>query len=428
MQNLRFSKKRYIHTLIPWVTQKNNEFLKIKHANNCFLYTEDNRKIIDFTSGLMVVNLGHNNKYIINGIKKHLKTGISYTNSKFTTNYRDELSDKLINITKFKNGKVFYTNAGADANETAIFIANEYHYNKGFINKNKILSFEKSFHGGSTLISSLLSGDPRSDSKRKFYSLPISPIMENPSLDDNGINSLNQIENLFRYNDDISSIIIEGSSGSAGCFLYPRNYLNLLYQLCKKYNILMICDEVMSGCGRTGHFYAYMNSSIKPDIITSAKGLTCGYTQLGAVIINEEISEMYNDKPFKNGLTYFAHPLSCVVANKCIDLYLENNEEIIKNAYLKGIFMNKLGQEIAENKFVNEYRSNGLLGCIELNIKNKKVLSKINNDLLEKNIFCFMRENYIFTAPPLTISLNLIEQTMEKINNVINDNYMHYRY
>ena len=137
---------------------------------------------------------------------------------------------------------------------------------------------------------------------------------------------------------------------------------------------------------------------------------------------------MYNDKPFKNGLTYFAHPLSCVVANKCIDLYLENNEEIIKNAYLKGIFMNKLGQEIAENVNVNEYRTNGLLGCIGLNIKCKKVLNKINNELLEKNIFCFMRENYIFTDPPLTISLNLIEQTMEKINKVINDNYMHYRY
>jgi len=190
----------------------------------------------------------------------------------------------------------------------------------------------------------------------------------------------------------------------------------------------MICDEVMSGCGRTGHFYAYMDSNIKPDIITSAKGLTCGYSQLGAVIINENISEMYNDKPFKNGLTYFAHPLSCVVANKCIDLYLENNQEIIKNAYLKGIFMNKLGQEIAENDIVNEYRSNGLLGCIELNIKSKNVLNKINNELLEENIFCFMRENYIFTAPPLTISLNLIQETMDKINKIITNNYIYYRY
>ena len=185
----------------------------------------------------------------------------------------------------------------------------------------------------------------------------------------------------------------------------------------------------MSGWGRTGHIFAYMKHKIQPDIITSAKGLTCGYSPLGAVIIKKKIANIYNDIPFKNGLTYFAHPLSCTAANRCIDLYLQDDQEIIKNTALKGTYLHKLGKEIENyNDIVSEYRNNGLLGCIELNITNKEVLQKINNEIWENNIFCFMKDNYIFTAPPLTISLNLIQQTMDKLNSIMTNNYMYFRF
>ena len=158
--------KKGLHTLVPWVSQNNLKIRKIKNANDCFLFTDDNKKIIDFTSGLMVVNLGHNNKYIIDGMKKHLNSGISFINSQFVTNQREQLSEQIINCTNYNGGKVFYTNGGADANETAIFLANDYHYHNGSKNKKKVLSFEKSFHGGSSIAASLLSGDIRCENKK----------------------------------------------------------------------------------------------------------------------------------------------------------------------------------------------------------------------------------------------------------------------
>ena len=417
--------KKGLHTLIPSIFQNNANPIKITKGNDCILLTDDHKEIIDFTSSSMVVNLGHNNKYIFDGFQEHLNTGIGYVSSEMITEHQELLSERLINITKNTGGKVFYTNTGADANKNAIFLANEYQYNNGFKNKSRSLSFKNSFHEGSDITVSFSNAEP----ENRYDSLPIESIMENPCLYDNGFNSLKQIRELFRENDDIASIIIEGSSSIGGCILYPSNYLNTLQILCKQNNVLIICDEIVSGWGRTGHIFAYMKNNIKPDIITSSNGLTNGYSQLGTVIINKNIADMYNDRPFLNGLIYSGHPLYCSIANRCLDLYLEDNEEIIKYAYLKGTYLNKLGDEIKNyNDIVSDYRNNGLLGCIELNIKNKEILSKINNELLEKNIFCFMRENYIFTAPPLTISLNLMDISMAKINDVMQNNYMHFRY
>ena len=409
--------KKYLNTLVPWITQNNIIQHKIISADGCHIFTHD-KKIVDFTSGLMVVNLGHNNKYIMDGIHKHLDTGISYVSSQFATDQREKLSERLIDITQYDKGKVFYTLGGADANETAIFIVHEYHKNFGS-KKKTILSFKKSFHGGSTIASSLLSGDSRVDNKKKTYSLNLESIMENPSMHDGGIASLLQIKQLLK-NDDIAAIIIEGSSGTAGVILYPDKYLEALEDICRQNNVLIICDEVMSGWGRTGEVFAYMKHKIKPDIITSAKGLTSGYAPLGVVIVKNNIVEIYNNKPFLHGLTYFAHPLSCTIANRCLDLYLENNREIIKNADLKGIYLNKLGNKLCDSTdIVYEYRNNGLLGCIELKIKNENILKQISDDLLKNNIYCFRRNNYIYTAPPLTISLQLLKDTIDKIQTIL---------
>ena len=300
-----------IKTLIPWIKQTNLNQIKILRAKDCYIYSKKNR-YIDFTSGAMAVNLGHGNKYILDGFKEHADTGISYVPSYFSNYQRDKLSSRITNILPSYN-KVLFTNAGADANEAAIFMSKEYFRIKNGTIKHRVLSFEKSFHGGSTIASSLISGDNRRNNK-KYYNMSLEPILQNPSLDDNGNNSLIQIENIFKdsyYN--ISSIIVEGSSGSAGCILYPENYLNRLHKICKAYNILLICDEVMSGWGRTGTLFAHQKHNITPDIITTAKGITSGYSQLGAVITNYEVSDIFNETPLMYGLTYSGHNLPCTI-------------------------------------------------------------------------------------------------------------------
>jgi taurine---2-oxoglutarate transaminase len=399
-------------TLIPWTKQANLVQSKIVKANGPYIYTST-QKIVDFTSGAMVVNLGHNNKYILDSIKEHTKSGISYIPSNMATYQRDKLSDRLLSISKMNVGKVLYGNAGADVNEMACFLSKEY-YSYQDKPKNKILTFSHSFHGGSTVGASLLSGDARRVEKEKYYSLPMEPIMENPLMSDSGESSLQQISDLLT--EDVSAVLIEGSSGSAGCILYPDGYLKKLETMCREKDILVICDEVMSGFGRTGEFFAHFKQDIQPDIITCAKGITSGYSQLGAVIINKKVSDVFEYNPVMCGLTYSGHILGSTIANSCLDLYLKNDMAIIKNH--KGNVLSLEGERI-KNKYdwIKDYRNNGMLGCFEFSLNEDK-LGELSENLMLEGIYCMRIRQNIFTAPPLITDDSIIVDTMQRMDRV----------
>ena len=412
---MKFSSK-LLKTLIPWNKQLNVSQPIITHAKGSFLYS-GKKKIVDFTSGLMVVNLGHDNMYIKQGFLDYLDKGLAYVSpSSFSTYQRDKLSDRLCDIVDFKDGKVFYTNAGADANETAMFIANNY------TGKQKSISLKKSFHGGSSIVSCLISGDSRRFKKQEYYDLPLEPIIPNPDLSDNGAASINKLTEIVKNDTNIASLLIEGSSGSAHCVPYPNGYLKKVQNICNDNNIVMICDEVMSGWGRTGSIFAFQKDDVVPDIITTAKGLTSGYSPLGAVIINNKVSDIYKNNPLLTGLTYSGHPLSCSIANRCLDLYLESDMKLVKNVGARAKLINTLSQRIAHDcNIVNEYRYNGLLGCIELCRDDPTLLQDINKEFYDNEIYCYMREDRIFISPPLEIEYETINLTMNKIYNILGE-------
>ncbi len=420
--NIRINKN--ISTLVPWSKQKDLNPIKITGGNDSYLFS-DKRKIVDFTSGLMVVNLGHNNKYIQEGFHKHIKTGIGYTSPFFGLEEREKLSDRLINITGLNDGKVFYTNGGADANEVAIFLALEYHKGIGRTEQYRTLSFNKSFHGGSSIVSSLISGDERKNGKLNHFnefSNKLESIIPNPYLSDDGKITLNFIENEFKKG-NVASVLFEGSSGTAGIVIYPKYFLQKVKNLCERYGVLFICDEVMSGWGRTGKLFGYQHHNIIPDIITTAKAITNGYVQLGSVMISNKISSYFDENLVLTGLTYFGHPLACTIANKCLDLYLENDMEIMNSSLEKGKNLTLLGKDIENNvSIVQDYRNNGLLGCFELNIKDEGKLLKIYKKILENNIFVFRRNNLFFTAPPLIIDNDLLSSSMNKLGDIFKNN------
>jgi len=411
-------------TLRPWFNTKTATTLdfSIKRANGCYVYDKNDNPIMDFTSGLMVTNLGHNNKLINMRLKNEIDKGLLYFPPSVLTEERENLSENLINISPYTNGKVFYTNGGADANEAAVYFAQR-HF-KDNPQKNRILRFDKSFHGGSTYISSYLGGDSRRNEKQGHFKFNLNTdiMLPNPSLRDDGNSSMEKIERIINnQHKSIAAIMIEGSSGTAGCYVYPKGYYENLEKLAKDNNILVIVDEVMSGFGRTGKMFAYEHYNGNPDIITVAKGLTNGCVPMGAAIISSKLCKDYEEIPINNGLTYAGHPLACAAANICLDLYNEKLlEQVRKNGETISSYLNYMAFNYP--KLIKDYRGIGQLYCVEFYDDN---VSYVQKALLDNGVYTFFRENNLYIAPPLIISDTELVQTMEKMDEVCLFAYSH---
>lgn len=206
-----------------------------------------------------------------------------------------------------------------------------------------------------------------------------------------------------------------------------------LKAICDQYGILWIDDEVMSGFGRTGKMFAIEHHGIEPDIMCMAKGLTCGYIPLGGIMVKEEIAKHFDDKPLPLGLTYSAHAVACAAALACLEIYEEEN--LIDNAAKMGVYMEGRVEELKKkHPSIGDYRNTGLLGCIEL-VKNREtrermapwnaspgemeVMNKVATKISELGMFTFVRWNWIFTAPPLCVTKDQIDEGLNIISKAI---------
>jgi taurine--2-oxoglutarate transaminase len=240
------------------------------------------------------------------------------------------------------------------------------------------------------------------------------------------------VEEIIKFEDPnmIAAIIIEGVTGSNGIFIPPVEYYKGIRALCDKYNILFIDDEVMSGFGRTGEWFALNNFGVIPDIMNIAKGINSGYVPMGAVCLSDKVSEAIYDKYLSCGLTYSGHPLACAAAVATINAY--RDEKIIENAKKQGAVLNKLINEMKDkHKSVGDVRNLGLFGCIEL-VKNREtkepivpwnssgeVMEKINASLLEDGVYMDIRWNYIFVVPPLIIKEEEMREAFKAIDKAL---------
>jgi len=419
------SKTLFYHTLKPWFNTKTRHFLDlgIKSASGCHYILENNKKVIDFTSGLMVTNLGHNNKYVNQKMKDFIDNGLLYAPPAILIEEREKLSNRLLDISPIKKGKVFYTNGGADANESAVYFAKSYSNNLQNITKNRILRYENSFHGGSSYIASYLGGDNRRNDKLGHFDLDLSldNILPNPKMSDKGEESLNVIKQIFeKEHKSISGILIEGSSGTGGIYTYPEGYLNSVMKLAKEHEILIIADEVMSGFGRTGKMFGLDHCDYEPDMITMAKGITNGSVPMGGVILSEKLSKQFENSSVNNGLTYSGHPLACVASNACLDEYLKNDMEVIRNCDKVGKILLKRLREI-KFKYPNlivDVRGIGLLCCIEFK---EGLVNDFVKELSKKDIYTFSKDNNLFIAPPLIIDEKILLETLDNIEDILDN-------
>ena len=421
------------YTLFSWSKQKGIAPIAVKHAAGVYLYDYDGRRYIDFSSGLMNVNIGHGNQRITRAVVKQMQE-VAYVTPNCVTKARGELGKKLAEICPGTLNKAFFTLCGATSIENALKLARLY------TGRHKILSRYQSYHGASYGAMSA-GGDPRrqpmdAQQSPNFVHFDLPYLYRWEYGADNLLKeAIASLERVIAYEGpgNIAAILLEGESGTSGCLQYPVGYLKAVSDICNRYGILLIMDEVMSGFGRTGKWFGFENHGIVPDMICMAKGLTCGYLPFGCLMVTDQIAAKYDEAVLPLGLTYSAHPVSCAAALETLKIY--EDEHLVENAAAMGAYMNEqLALLQKKHPSIGDYRNTGLLGCIEL-VKNREtkapmapfnaapgemtVMNKVAAKIKELGMYTFLRWNYIFVAPPLIVTKAQIDEGLAIISGAI---------
>lgn len=423
------------YTLFSWSKQKGIAPIAVKYGEGVYLYDYDDKRYLDFSSGLMNVNIGHGNQRITDAVVKQMQE-ISYVTPSCVTKVRGDLGKKLAEISPGNLTKTLFTVCGATAIENAIKLARLY------TGRHKIITKYRAFHGSSYGAMSA-GGDPRklpADAQQapNFVHVEDPFCYRCPFGQEFGkcqYECVSHIQRVIEFEgpENVAAILMEGESGSSGCIKYPPDYFKKLRTICDKYGILLIADEVMSGFGRTGKWFGIDNHGVVPDMIATAKGLTSGYLPFGALIVSDTIAKYYDDKVLWLGLTYSAHPVGCAAALETLKIYEEDN--LIANAAAMGKYIEKRVEEMkVQHPSIGDFRNTGLLGCIEL-VKNRNtkepmapfnakpdemlIMNKVAAKIKELGMYTFVRWNYIFIAPPLIITKEQIDEGLEIISEAI---------
>lgn len=428
---IRSTLKEY--NLQSWSKQKNLNPISIKKAEGIYFWDYEENRYSDMSSQLVNMNLGFGNQAINEAIKEQVDQ-FCFVGPSYGAESRAVLAKKIIDLMPEHMGKVFFTNAGAESNENAVKIA------RMFTGKNKIFSRYRSYHG-SSFGAGNLTGEPRRYALEpgvpgfvKFFDPYVyreAILFESEEAASNYY--LSKLEEQIQYEgpNSIAAIVLETITGSNGVLIPPKGYLPGVRALCDKYDILLICDEVMTGFCRTGKMFAFEHFEIKPDIVTFAKGVTCGYVPLGGVVVSKKIAAYFDENLLSCGLTYSGHPLSCAAGVACVNYYEEANilEHVNEVAPLLGETLESMKQTHA---CVGDVRYIGLFSAIEL-VKDKEtrealvpygkdtegVMGKILGLLKERKFMTYTHENMILVAPPLIITKEQLTEELAKLDEVL---------
>jgi len=423
------------HTLFSWSKQKGINPIAVKRAEGVYLYDYDGRRYLDFSSGLMNVNIGHGNQRVTAAVTRQMQE-VSYVTPGCVTRARGELGRRLAEIAPGNLQKTLFTVCGATAIENAIKLARLY------TGRHKIIARYRAFHGAS-YGAMTAGGDPRklpSDAQQ----MPNVVHVEDPycyrcpwgkEISTCHRECVSHIQRVIAFEgpENIAAILMEGESGSSGCIKYPPDYLQKVRALCDQHGILLIIDEVMSGFGRTGRWFASELHGIVPDMIATAKGITAGYIPLGALIVTDRIADHFNDRTLWLGLTYSAHPVACAAGVEVLKIYEE--EGLIENAAEMGRYVDQRVSELQlRHPSIGDWRNTGLLGCLEL-VKNRAtrepmapfnakpeemtVMNQVAARLRQLGMYTFVRWNYVFIAPPLCITREQVDEGLAMISEAL---------
>ncbi|TMG17387.1 MAG: aminotransferase class III-fold pyridoxal phosphate-dependent enzyme, partial [Chloroflexi bacterium] len=400
------------YTLYDWMAQSAADPIPVDTAKGVYFYTPDGKRYIDFNSQLMSVNAGHGDRRIIEAIKRQADK-LAFANPFMAHEPRALLGKKLAELLPGDIDKVFFTLGGAEANENAVKLA------RAVTGRYKIVSRYRSYHGA-TGAAMAMTGDPRrwpNDLGTSGVVHVLDPYHGPQREVDSAEESLRYLEETIQLEgpNTIAAFFLETVTGTNGVLIPPDGYLQGVRDLCDRYGILMVCDEIMSGFGRTGAWFAVNHWNVVPDIITMAKGLTSSYVPLGAVGMRPRVAQHFEKNVFFGGLTYNSHPLSCAAALGAIQAYEE--DDMIGNAKRMGELMKRHHETLrVKHPCIGLTRSIGLFGILEL-VRDRKTMEPlapfngtsdemkaVGTYFREHGLYTFVRWHTIMTNPPLCIN------------------------
>lgn len=426
------------HIFWTWSAQAKVNPIAVKRARGVYFWDVDDKRYLDFNSMTMCVNIGHGDERIIKAMQEQAAE-LPYAAPGMTTKIRALAGKAVVDVTPNKSlSKVLFTLGGADANENGIKIA------RGYTKRHKILTRYRSYHGA-TAGAMAATGDPRRvawepnlmpgvvhflDPYR--YRSTLHRTNPNISEEDFARDYINHLEEIILYEgpDSIAAILMESVTGTNGIIVPPSGYMQGVRALCDKYGIVMIADEVMSGFGRTGKWFAIEHWDVVPDIMTMAKGLTSAYAPLGAVAMKPEIAAAFDEQVFESGLTYTSHPISLAAAVANIQAMRE--DKVIEHAAGMGAVLRRMLSDLGEaHPSVGEVRNIGLFGILEL-VKNRETkepmapwnasspeMTALRKFCLDNGLFVYTHWHTVLIIPPLIISEEQLKEGMRILDKAL---------
>jgi len=421
------------YNLHSWSKQGKINPIPVVKSEGIYFWDYDGKRYTDMSSQLVNMNLGHGNAAIIGAIQEQAQK-LCFIAPSYAVEPRSVLAKMVVDLLPDNMGKVFFTNGGADANENAVKMA------RMFTGRNKVFSRYRSYHG-STYGAGNLTGEPRRYPLEpgipgfiKFFD----PYIYREPIDFDSDEQAAQyyvtkLREQVRYEGphNVAAIVLETVTGSNGVIIPPGSYLQGVRKICDDYGIMLICDEVMAGFGRTGKMFAFEHWNVKPDMVSFAKGVTCGYVPLGGVAVSKEIAEYFNDNTLLCGLTYSGHPLACAAGVATVQYYLEHN--VLSHVQQVGKILGSILEDLkVKHACVGDVRYIGLFSAVELVTDKvskqplveygedpKGIMSSILKQLVQRGFVTYSHENMIIVAPPLIISESQLVEAMAILDEVL---------
>jgi taurine---2-oxoglutarate transaminase len=400
------------YTFFSWSAQAKINPIVIDRAEGVYFWDPDGKRYLDFNSQLMSINIGHGDKRVADAIAEQAHK-LAFAAPQFATEVRGRLGQLLSEVTPGDLNRFFFTLGGAEANENALRMA------RMATGRQKVIAYHRSYHGATAGAISA-TGDPR-----RWANEPGVPGIirvldpwrwargEPEPVDEH----LAYIDEVIQYEGPhtIAAFIMETVTGTNGILIPPDGYLEGIRELCTRHGIVMICDEVMAGFGRTGRWFAVDHWGVVPDLMTMAKGLTSSYLPLGAVAMSPKIADYFNEKVYFGGLTYSSHPISCAAAIAAVNV-LRDDDLVGNAARLDPIMKEELAGLQARHPSVGTVRSIGLFGVFEL-VRSRETMepmapfngsssemSALEARLRTDGLYTMLHWNQVFTNPPLCIT------------------------